>query len=48
MVLPKALLIIYPKNDKQKSNKICSRSTKYVSLKISQNSQENTRTEVSF
>ena len=37
------LKTIYPKNDKQNIViKVCSRSTNWVILKISQNSQENT------
>ena len=43
MVFLKTLLIIYPKNDKQSMViKVCSRPTKQVFLKLSQNSQENT------
>ena len=48
MVFLETLLIIYPKNDKQSMvTKVCSRSTKQVFLKISQNSQENTSAGVS-
>ena len=45
----KKLLIINRKNDKQNIViKVCGRSTKYVFLKISQNSLENYCAEVSF
>ena len=48
MVFLKTLLIIYPKNDKQSMViKACSRLTKQVFLKISQNAQENTAAGVS-
>ena len=48
MVFLKTLLIIYPKNDKQSMViKACSRLTKQVFLKISQNAQENTSAGVS-
>ena len=48
MVFLKTLLIIYPKNDKQSMvMKVCSRPTKQIFLKISQNSQENTSAGVS-
>ena len=48
MVFLKILLIIYPKNDKQSMViKACSRLTKQVFLKISQNAQENTSAGVS-
>ena len=48
MVFLKTLLIIYSKNDKKSMViKVCSRLTKQVFLKISQNSQEDSSAGVS-